>query len=133
VLAVEDPNNSGVRSVYDPFIRIWRSTDAGGTWTRGPDVTDVAGLGGLEVTWSDGRWRLLYAGCPGVFDCATDPRIWYATSPDALTWTEPSIVSEPGQIAPIGVVTDRARVSVVWGLLRGAHDWDVVASRRTDP
>jgi hypothetical protein len=132
VLAVDDPNSSA-RNVRNPFIRIWRSIDSGTTWERGPDVTDVASLGSLDATWSDDRWRLLYAACPGIFGCATDPRIWYATSADALSWSEPSVVSEPGQVGPIGVVTGRGQVSVAWGLLHSSHDWDVVVSRRADP
>lgn len=131
VLAVSGPNIGA--SPHNPYIRIWRSIDAGTSWERGPDVTDVAGLGSLDVAWSDGRWRLLYEACPGALGCATEPRIWYATSPDALTWSEPSVVSEPGQVAPIGVVADRAQVSVIWGMVHSDHDWDIVVSRRTDP
>jgi len=132
VLAVSDPNSAS-RWVHNPFIRIWRSTDAGTGWERGPDVTDIAGLGSLDLTSSGDRWRLLYQACPGVFGCATDPRIWYATSTDALAWSEPSVVSEPGQVAPIGVVASGLHVSAIWGTIHSSHDWDVVVSRRTGP
>ena len=132
VLAVSDPNG-GARSVHSPFIRIWRSVDAGITWNRGPDVTDVAGLGSIDLTWSGGEWQLLYDACPGVFGCATDPRIWYANSPDAVAWSEPEVVSDSGQVTAIGVVAHGARVSVIWGTMHSAHDWDVVVSIREKP
>jgi hypothetical protein len=130
-LAASDPS-IGSRAIHSPFIRIWRSIDAGATWDRGPDVTDVAGLGSLDLTWGGGRWRLLYEACPGFLGCATDPRIWYAATADVLAWPEPGAVSEPGAVAPIGIAADDRGVAAFWATLHSTHDWDVVVSRRAN-
>lgn len=132
VLAVTDPNVSS-RAGHIPFIRIWRSVDAGTTWQRGPGITDVASLGPLEVSWSGGMWRLLYAACPGLLSCATPLRIWYAESDDGDSWSDASVLSEAADVTPVGVVADQARVSAVWALKPAEHHWSFEVSRRTQP
>jgi hypothetical protein len=129
LLAASDPN-TGARYVRSPFIRIWLSPDGGATWERGPDVTDVAGLGPLELSRSGGQWRLIYEACPGMLGCATAPRIWYAESSDGRDWSDASILSEPARVAPIGVVATGSGVSAVWARLLADHDWRIQVSRR---
>jgi hypothetical protein len=131
LLVVTDPNLSS-RAGRRPFIRIWRSADRGSTWERGSATSDVAGLGPLELSWSGGLWRLVYAACPGLVSCATPPRIWYAESGDGDAWSDASILSEAADVTPVGVVADQVRVSAVWAFVRADHHWSFQVSRRLD-
>jgi hypothetical protein len=131
VLAVGDPNRSA-RYVQRPFFRIQVSRDGGATWTRGPSVSDGTNLGPMELVRSAGAWRLLYEDCPGFFTCATDPRVWYRTSVDAQTWTQPGAVTEPGPQRPVGIAADAFGTSVIWATVRSDHDWTLTVSRRND-
>src|SRR5258705_12647565 len=132
LIAITDPNRSS-RAGRRPFIRILLSSDGGATWERGPDVSDVARVGQLELSWTGGRWRLLYSGCPGFFTCATEPRIWYATSTDGRAWSGASVVSEPGAVSPIGVTAGVSGASAVWATRLADHDWRFHVSIRRDP
>jgi hypothetical protein len=129
VLAVTDPNRSA-RYVHKPFIRIQLSQDGGASWVRGPDVSDGTDPGSIELVHSAGVWRLAYEDCPGFLGCATPPRVWYSTSVDALVWRDPSIVTEPGRVRPVGIAVDGTGVSVIWATLRSDHDWSLAISRR---
>jgi hypothetical protein len=131
VLAVTDPNLSA-RYAKRPFIRVQVSNDGGATWARGPDVDYGARLGSLELEYSTGVWRLLYEACPGFLTCATPSRIWYATSVDGLDWSDSSVVTESGDVEPVGIAADAPGVSVIWATVRTNHDWQVSVSRRND-
>jgi hypothetical protein len=132
VVVVGDPDR-GARYAKRPFFRVQVSHDGGATWTRGPSVSEGAEIGRMELVRSAGVWRLLYEDCPGFITCATPPRVWYRTSLDAESWTEPSAVTEPGDYQPVGIAADPAGVSVIWATVHGAHDWSLVLSRRNDP
>jgi hypothetical protein len=129
VLAAVDPNESA-RYVKSPFVRVWRTFDGGASFQRGPDVTDLRSVGDVDVVWSAGVWRLVYAGCPGFMTCATPSRVWYAISRDGERWSQPSVVTEPGQVRPVGVGAGTFGVCLVWAEVRGDHDWRFVTSRR---
>jgi len=129
VLAAVDPNESA-RYLKSPFVRVWRTLDGGASFQRGPDVTDLRSVGDVDVVWSAGAWRLVYAGCPGFMTCATPSRVWYAVSRDAEHWSRPSVVTEPGQVRPIGVGAGSFGVSLAWVEVRSDHDWRFVISRR---
>jgi len=129
VLAAVDPNESA-RYVKSPFVRVWRTLDGGASFQRGPDVTDLRSVGDVDVVWSGGAWRLVYAGCPGFMTCATPSRVWYAVSRDAEHWSRPSVVTEPGQVRPLGVGAGSFGVSLAWAEVRSDHDWRFVISRR---
>ena len=129
LLAVADPNFEA-RYLRNPFIRIWRSSDGGRSFVRGPDVTDVQDLGWLELIWAGGRWRLLYDACPGALSCATPPRIWYAESTDGESWSESEVVSDSGTVTTLGLVDGPQGIVAVWGEEHGAHDWTFHLARR---
>jgi hypothetical protein len=129
LLAATDPNTSS-RYAHRPFIRIWRSSDGGTTWERIPSGTDVADVGSLDVAWSGGIWQLVYEACPGFLGCATAPRIWYEESSDGRDWSNPSILSEPAEVTPIGVIGGHSGTSVVWARKIAEHDWQFQVSRR---
>ena len=129
LLAAVDPN-AGSRYSHNPFIRIWRSSDGGRSFVRGPDVSDVYDLGWLELTRAEDRWRLLYAACPGTSSCATPPRIWYAESTDGERWSEPEVVSDMGNVEAIGLANVPEGIVAVWGEEHGPHDWSFHLARR---
>lgn len=131
LLAASDPNREA-RYVNNPFVRIWTSADGGATFARGPDVTDVVDVVHLELAWADGRWRLLYEACPGFVACATDYRIWYATSADGSTWSEPSVVTDPGPVTTIGLAVGEFGTAAVWASMNAPHAWSFVLARRAD-
>jgi hypothetical protein len=130
LLAATDPNR-GARHHQVPFIRIWRSEDGGETFTRGPNAVTSARIGWLELVRSGDRWRLAYAACPGFISCATPSRLWYADSRDGAEWSEPVVVSEPGDISTLGLIDGSFGLAAVWGTELSSHDWTFHLARRS--
>ncbi len=130
VLLAATDSGIGSRPTRRPFVRIWRSVDGGRTYQRGPDVTDVADVGWLDLGWGNGRWRLLYGACPGFLGCATPARVWYTTSPDGDRWSDATVVSMAGNVRPLGVLSGRFGVTAIWGEVVATHQWRFWAARR---
>ena len=130
VLLAATDSGVGSRPTRRPFVHIWRSVDGGRTYQRGPDVTDVADVGWLDLGWGKGRWRLLYAACPGFLGCATPARVWYATSPDGDRWSDATVVSMAGNVRPLGVLSGRFGVTAIWAEIVTTHQWRFWAARR---
>lgn len=106
-----------------PSIRIWRSSDGGETFERGPSFANLLGLSSLDLAWADHEWRLAYDSCPGFIRCATEPRIWYAESADGSSWTDPVVVSKAGDLIALGVVDTSLGPEVAWAEVLGPHAW----------
>ncbi len=70
-------------------------------------------------------------GLPGAFRCATPSRIWDAASPDGRSWPDVSVVTEPVEVAPIGVDGDPGGgITAFWATMQSDHDWSFQASLR---
>ena len=130
LLAATDPN-AGARYNRTPFIRIWRSTDGGSTWTRGADAVQSVQIGWLGALASDGRWRMTYDACPGFGRCATAGRVWYTESADGDSWTEPVVISGTGHVGALGLAAGPAGLVAAWGDGQGSHDWAFHLAIRT--
>lgn len=130
VLAATDPDRGGYRHIQRPYVRIWRSSDGGQTFSGGAGVTDVEDVGSLELTWARGAWRLVFAACPGLFTCATPPRIWYTESADGEQWSDAAVLSDSGNVHPLGLFDTGYGPAAIWGTETRPHDWTFHMARR---
>jgi BNR repeat protein/BNR/Asp-box repeat protein len=132
VLAVVDHVTEVNYSHLRRFVEIQVSHDGGATWQRTANFERAPSVGPLELVWSTGMWRLLYAACPGMEVCVVPGRLWYTTSRDGVAWTEPGVVTDVGPVTPVGIVADESGVSALWATVESEHDWRLSVSRRNE-